>query len=206
MSTASDLVARLAQEGIDPTLLADVARELFSGELERKALADRRRSERDRKANQRSKSRDVTGQPVKSGDTPPNDKDILTPREADPDDASASSPARQPITEAISIWNQMARATGWPTVQTRSAARDRSLSARLRQHGIEGWQAAINRARSSPYLGGADPPSWFTFNWLIRAENFLKLSEGNYDRRRSQSGVGDPTTTALQRIIGAAHH
>lgn len=56
--TAAELVARLAGEGIDPTLLAEVAQELFAGEIERKALESRRKNERERKA----RSRSVTGQ------------------------------------------------------------------------------------------------------------------------------------------------
>jgi hypothetical protein len=71
--SAAELVARLAQEGIDPTLLAQVAQELFAGEIERKALANRRENERARKA----KSRDSTGRRVtardRRGSPPPND-------------------------------------------------------------------------------------------------------------------------------------
>jgi hypothetical protein len=56
--SAAELVARLAQQGIDPTLLAEVAQELFLGEQERKSLAERRKNDRERKA----RSRDGTGQ------------------------------------------------------------------------------------------------------------------------------------------------
>lgn len=120
-------------------------------------------------------------------------RDTVSPKEDQtpsgtnlPDEADASSPIRQPITEALAIWNRNAAEAGWPMVKTMSANRDRLLAARLRQHGLEGWQAAIAKARGSEYLSGADPPSWFTFPWLIKSENFLKLSEGNYDNRHRQ--------------------
>jgi len=131
-------------------------------------------------------------------------EDNLTPSGTTlPDEAIASSPARQPLTEAVEVWNENAAACGWPTIRSLSANRAKLLSARLREHGISGWRDAILKARSSPYLAGRDPPSWFTFPWLIKAENFLKLTEGNYDRRHAANT--DPTLAALaeyQSLIG----
>lgn len=193
--SAADLVARLAGEGIDPTLLAEVAQELFAGEHERKILEERRSNERERKA----RSRGVTGQNVTACDTPGTAKSVSpkdinqTPSGTDlPDEASASSPVRQPISEALEDWNTNAAAAGWPLVKSMSPNRERLVSARLRQHGIDGWKSAIAKARASPFLAGADPPGWFTFPWLIKAENFLKVIEGNYDRRSEQrtNGLG----------------
>jgi hypothetical protein len=117
-------------------------------------------------------------------------EDTSTPSGTDLiDEASASSPVRQPITAARDIWNENAAQAGWGTITTLSATRTKSLGSRLREHGLEGWRAGIARARASPYLGGADPPSWFKFDWLIKAGNFLKLIEGNYDRNRSDKPV-----------------
>lgn len=64
MSEAAALVAQLAAAGTPPELLAAVAKELFLGEAERQALADRRANERNRKA----RSRAVTGQDVTDAD------------------------------------------------------------------------------------------------------------------------------------------
>jgi hypothetical protein len=61
--SAADLVAKLAQAGIDPSLLSQVAEALFTGEIESRKLSERRENDRTRKA----KSRDVTGQDVTSG-------------------------------------------------------------------------------------------------------------------------------------------
>ena len=117
-------------------------------------------------------------------------------------DSASQSVLRQPVAEAVSFWNDNAAQAGWPTINKVSDARRRSVCARLREHGLDGWKAAITRARASPYLGH-NPPSWFTFNWIIGPDNFLKLSEGNYDRRRSDnSDAPDPTTTALNRLLG----
>ena len=51
------------------------------------------------------------------------------------------------------------------------------------------WETA------SPYLGGSDPPPWFDFDFLISETKFLKVIEGKYDRRHSDSP--DPTLVAL---------
>lgn len=120
-------------------------------------------------------------------------------REEDNSEANASVSPRQPIAEAVSVWNENAPVAGWPRINSLSDKRRRHLSARLREHGLDGWKAAIIRARASPYLG-RDPPSWFTFNWLITDDNFLKLAEGNYDRRNS--GGPDPTLVALASFGG----
>ncbi len=63
--SAADLVAQLAEAGTPPSLLAAVAQELFAGEAERAALAERRRNERERKA----RSRDITGLAVTARDS-----------------------------------------------------------------------------------------------------------------------------------------
>jgi hypothetical protein len=152
--------------------------------------AERKRRQRARQANGHAVTvtRDI-GSPYEDTSTLSTDL---------PDEASASSPPRQPITAAKDHWNENAAQVGWSVVSMLSAGRQKSLGNRLREHGLDGWKAAIARARASPYLAGPDPPTWFTFNWLIKAENFLKLIEGNYDRRHADNS--DPTATALARL------
>jgi hypothetical protein len=183
----------IAQEVLDALLAHGATAEMIVAAVKadnaktEQAIEDRRAKDRERQRRHRL-SRDVTVTPRDERDGFPNESNLTLPEDAQQlDEASASSPVRQPIAEAKHIWNEAARTAGWPLIQTMSPTRERSLAARLRQHTIDGWRAAINRARASPYLAGADPPSWFTFNWLIKAENFLKLSEGNYDRNRSSS-------------------
>jgi hypothetical protein len=96
-------------------LLAEVAQELFAGEIERKALADRRQNERDRKA----RSRDVTGQNVIGRDRrgqPPkvSPKDInQTPSSppVDVSEAEASShqprPWALPVGVSLQVWTDL---------------------------------------------------------------------------------------------------
>jgi uncharacterized protein YdaU (DUF1376 family) len=91
----------------------------------------------------------------------------------------------QPVAEAIAIWNDGARAAGWPLALKTNDSRQRNIGARLRENGLDGWRAAVTRGQLSPYLSQAPPPTWFTLDWLAGATNFLKVIEGNYDRNRS---------------------
>jgi hypothetical protein len=109
-------------------------------------------------------------------------------------------PPSFPVDDAVEDWNGAAASIGWPTVQRMSDTRKQAVRNRLRTDGIDGWRAAINRARISPYLGQA-PPAWFTFDWFVKPANFLKVIEGNYDRSHAANdrsgGIGPTARAAL---------
>jgi hypothetical protein len=122
---------------------------------------------------------------------------------------------RQPLRDALVFWNENAAAAGWPQARSFSGQREKHLRNRLREHGLDGFKAGVIRARASPYLAGPDPPSWFTFPWIIKAENFLKVIEGNYDRNRQSERTNgmaghqpddglSPTTRAAIAVFGSA--
>lgn len=142
-----------------------------------------------RQARHREKKRAESNGVTVTRYAPLNEEDNLNPPSYS-DEAIASSSAAQPTAEAARIWNDNAKHAGWPSIKSLSPNRSRILSARLREHGVDGWRSAVTRARASPFLGGTDPPHWFTFPWLIKAENFAKLIEGNYDRRQPANTLG----------------
>jgi uncharacterized protein YdaU (DUF1376 family) len=109
--------------------------------------------------------------------------------------------AHQPVSEAFDVWNGAAAAAGWRTVTKRTGERQAKLRAMLRSEGIEGWTAALAKARASPLLGGHDPPHWFTFDFITKPGNFAKLIEGNYDRTYSSHANG---SAGLGRTAAAA--
>lgn len=111
--SAAQLVSRLALEGIDQTLLNDVAHALFTAEIERKALADRRQHERIRKA----KSRDSTGRNVKSRESRGPPKEKLKPPSSEAD-ASAAVAAADPIKQLFDVG--VAVLTGCGVVESRA--------------------------------------------------------------------------------------
>ena len=98
--SASDLVARLAQEGIDPTLLSEVAEALFTGEIEARKLEERRSNDRNRKRDQRS--RDVTGQDVTSEDVTDKGSPEVSPQTPLPN-PSKTAPLSPPKSKGVDV-------------------------------------------------------------------------------------------------------
>lgn len=111
--------------------------------------------------------------------------------------ATVARASPQPLQDALNDWNEAAVKTGWPVVLKFTDARQANLRARLRGESLEGWRAAIARARASPLLG-RDPPPWFTFDFIVKSGNYAKLIEGNYDRQHANgngaaNGYGRPS-------------
>jgi hypothetical protein len=88
---------------------------------------------------------------------------------------------------AVALWNAMAAECGISPVSTKikpGSTRSVHLMARLREGGgIEGWKAALERVRESPFLLGQSEREWVvSFDWLIKPSNFVKVIEGVYRR------------------------
>ena len=98
------------------------------------------------------------------------------------------------LSQAIDVFNEAAVSVGWQKCQTVTAARSKSLKARLREvGGIDGWRLAIRKAVSSDFLAGRNG-KWhgFSFDWIIKQSNFTKLMEGNYGNRSINNGCNQP--------------
>lgn len=93
------------------------------------------------------------------------------------------------LSHAVSRYNQAAERAGWPQVQKLTSNRSKQLKARLKDcGGLDGWEDALRRAFASDFCRGRTSKPWtgFGFDWLIKAANFTKLMEGNYDNRVDQ--------------------
>lgn len=106
------------------------------------------------------------------------------------------------IAEAIEVWKSAAKQCGWSIPQKLTPDRRKKLSARLKEHGIDGWRAAVKRASRSAMLG-RDPPRWWDFDFLIRShDQIIKVLEGKYDEQfnrnqPSPSGSAGQSRTAV---------
>lgn len=87
------------------------------------------------------------------------------------------------IADAIDAWNATAKACGWHEVHSLSDARRQLLNNLLEQVGIQGVRAAITKAGWSEWLGGDEPPAWFTFDALLDPDKYKRLMSGDYDKR-----------------------
>ena len=125
---------------------------------------------------------------------PPQGKKIV---EATPQPVGSALPA-------LDIWNEACDATGWARVKKFTPSRQAALRARIRDDGIDGWEAAIARARTSPLLAAQPPPTWFDFDFIVKPGNFAKLIEGKYDRPFSRNGSDSPVIQPANPIVAAA--
>lgn len=151
-----------------------------------------------------------------SGDHPPSaisdQSDLLNPDVAINPVAKGDtvSPlmaaAQSPVEVAIRMWNAMADRTGRPRVQKTTKKRRAMLQRRLKDAGgLEGWEMAMEKVASSPFLTGKSSSDWkgATLDWVINEDNFTKLMEGNYDPGPKRfPGDNDPSgvMAALERL------
>ena len=67
--------------------------------------------------------------------------------------------------------------------------------ARIREHGKAKFKEAIDKAAASNFLRGK---SWFSYDWLIRPNNFDKVLTGNFDNEHGSPNT-NPNTGADPR-------
>ena len=121
---------------------------------------------------------------------------------------AAPSRARQWPAEldAFHAWNAVAIANGLQQAARMTPQRRRSIATRMREHGPEGWQIALDRVAASRFLQGENDRGWrITLDWLISPKNFEKVVDGSYDPRPERNGHDrnhpiHPIAAALDRI------
>ena len=149
--------------------------------------------------------------------TDANEKTDGIQREKGEEELATQGAAPRPANDlslAVKRYNDAAAASGsWPQVQKITPSRSRQLRARLAEcGGVEGWEVALRRAFDSDFLRGRTAKPWmqFGFDWLVRASNFTKLMEGNYDNRDQQpkhasqrpDHRADPALEQIARLAG----
>lgn len=171
--SAAELVARLAQEGIDPSLLSEVAEALFTGEIETRKLANRRKHERERKA----KSRDVTGQDVTSQE----DTGPLIPEVSQtlPNPNPSNPPKGPPL--ILEAWREAARDSKLRDARGMPPDRSKALKARMKEYPEEEILQAIMIAKRSPFWNGENDRDWCgNFDTFLKPGKIGRLLEGVY--------------------------
>lgn len=67
-----------------------------------------------------------------------------------------------------------------------NSTRDKLLSKRLKDYGVDHVLGAIEKIRQSEFLNGNNKKGWvITFDWFIRPDNFAKVVGGNYDNNQA---------------------
>lgn len=131
------------------------------------------------KGEQRAKEGRSEGEEQKEGQNNSNEFEAMDGEER----GLAPRALALPYSEAWDAWKHIAKLRGWIKQDPKlTPARKSGLGKILKEYGLEGWIAALQRASDSALLGGPDPPAWFTTDFVTTPTKFLKLYEGNYDK------------------------
>lgn len=124
-------------------------------------------------------------------------------REQEPEPEMEEEDPAQNSQEAFDKWNILASGIGLPVATRLTEARKAKLKARLRDcGGISGWDAALEKVKSSQFLRGENDRGWKAdIDFLLQESSFTKLMEGSYD---AKFGGGKPKLTDLERALFSA--
>lgn len=142
-----------------------------------------------------NKTKDKDNSSGESNDSPEDIKSI-------PDGIDRCT-ARQ-MQPVIDAWN----ALGLQRIKLGDATttRYKQLKARIKSYGLDGVMSAIKKIKTSPFLQGDNTRGWvISFDWFIKPNNFPKVLEGNYDKRKqpeSPRGCKTPYGSAGQGPLG----
>ncbi len=169
-----------------------------AGYVERqvKQQSDRKngkKSDKSLKNNKLGKSTDSTTDT--SGENPSQQPNNPTVSKID----KSISPESVEIEVAVELYNEAAKELGLASVQKMTKPRERRLVARLKDvGGLEGWKAALDKIRGSPFLQGHETNWKADFDFLITESKFTKIMEGAYDRSNANQNHGTRRPRANQ--------
>ena len=118
------------------------------------------------------------------------DKDRLDSegeREDNADGTTSFTTAANPVkySEIEKAWNMAAGKNGMTKVidsSEWSTQRKNRLKSLVAKHGIDDVMATIEKAGNSDFLGGQNKRGWRCgIDWFANAQNYVKISEGNYN-------------------------
>lgn len=111
------------------------------------------------------------------------EEDISSDEEIAPSGARASrrDSDQDAVQAVVDLWDQYAaEIPKWPRTRGMSASRRSAIRARLREHGLDGVRAALERAKASHFIRQTGMRGW-NLGWLMNPTNFIKVIEGVYD-------------------------
>jgi uncharacterized protein YdaU (DUF1376 family) len=87
-----------------------------------------------------------------------------------------------PYQAVADLWNDTAKSL--KSITRLSEGRKRLIKSRYAEGGLELIEEAFEKVNKSDYLNGRTGNSWqATFDWVLKAENWVKVLDGNYDNK-----------------------
>lgn len=88
------------------------------------------------------------------------------------------------VDAVVAQWNAIGGAIKPVSKILSTSTRYKHLQARLSEYGLEDVLRAVGNVASSDYLRSGEA-TWFTFDWFLRPNNFVKVLDGNYNHSRN---------------------
>ena len=86
----------------------------------------------------------------------------------------------------IDLYHQICKS--YPHLRKPSTSRQNRINARLKNYCFDDFKLLFEKAEASEFLRGNNDRKWSaTFDWLMNENNMLKVLEGNYDNKSSES-------------------
>lgn len=85
------------------------------------------------------------------------------------------------IQEVVSKFNSIC--ISFPKVSKLTDNREKTIKARLKEYSMQDIIKAFEKAEQSNFLKGKSGKFKAGFDWIMKAANFIKVLEGNYDNR-----------------------
>lgn len=94
---------------------------------------------------------------------------------------------------AFESWNALALECKLAQAAKLTPQRQKSIRARLREYGADGWARVLDAVRASPFLRGTNERGWrCDLDWLIGPTNFGKVYDGRYATSATQPAQARP--------------
>ena len=111
--------------------------------------------------------------------------------------------SKEHIKEIVDAWNSIFANTDVPkvTVVKSGSLREKAINARLKDNSKEDIINAMHSAAHSSFLTSS---SWFSFDWFMKPNNFVKVIEGNYADHAQKPAPQNKQTDKLQDFYDMA--
>jgi uncharacterized protein YdaU (DUF1376 family) len=109
------------------------------------------------------------------------------------------------ISEAVKVWNEMAKANDLPVCMKAVGKRAVQLQARLKEIGLDGWKALVASIPSQPFLVGkaGERPFKADIDFLVTDSSFTKILEGRYTTDRKPIDLNQSKPKEIDQLKAA---
>lgn len=116
--------------------------------------------------------------------------------------SSPEATDRWTVGEIVALYNETCRSL--PKVTAISDARRKAVKARQNQYADEAIRQVFEKAEASSFLKGGNSRDWMaSFDWIMNANNFAKILDGNYDNRGGQQAAGGVRPKGAEELDAA---